>query len=104
MAPNELQQAAAASQAAASAHPGAGAPIAPAAGRVGGAQDKMTLRRFGMDAIGSSQWFGDTEEPVVGQSPKRRFDLRDAADNTEQATILDDEHHVPPNVIGDLGR
>lgn len=104
MAPHELQQAAAASQAAASAGPGAGAPIAPAAGPVGGAQDKMTLRRFGMEAIGSSQWFGDTDEPVVGESPKRRFDLRGSADNTEQATILDDEHHVPPNVIGELGR
>jgi len=106
MPPADLQQAqaAAASQAAATAHPGAGAPIAPAGGPVGGTQDKMAMRRFGMEAIGSSQWFGDTDEPVVGQSPKRRFDLRDAADSGEQQPILDDEHHVPPNVIGEGGR
>jgi hypothetical protein len=103
--PAELQQAAAASQAAATAHhPGAGAPIAPAGGPVGGTQDKMAMRRFGMDAIGSSQWFGDTDEPVVGQSPKRRFDLRGTAEQDEQQTILDDEHQVPPTVIGEGGR
>ncbi len=104
--PAELQQAqaAAASQAAASAHPGAGAPIAPAGAPMGGTQDKMAMRRFGMDAIGSSQWFGDTDEPVVGQSPKRRFDLRSAAESDEQQSILDAEHHVPPTVIGEGGR
>lgn len=96
-------QAAAASQAAASAHPGAGAPIAPTAGGVGG-QEKLALRRFGMDAIGSSQWFGDQDEPAVGESPKRRFDLRESADVTESVSILDEEHKLPPTVIGDGGR
>jgi hypothetical protein len=106
--PHELaqaQQAAAASQAAAGTHPGAGAPIAPAAGTPMGAQEKLAMRRFGMDAIGSSQWFGDTEEPVAGQAPRRRFDLRQSEDEvTESVSILDEEHKLPPNVIGDGGR
>jgi PPE family protein len=97
-------QAAAASQAAASAHPGAGAPIAPTTGGVSGGQEKLALRRFGMDAIGSSQWFGDSDEPAVGESPKRRFDLRESADVTESVSILDEEHKLPPTVIGEGGR
>jgi hypothetical protein len=99
----QAQQAAAASQAAAGAHPGAaGTPMAPTGGPVGG-QDKMSMRRFGMDAIGSSQWFGDNEEPVPGEAPKRRFDLRSssAAETNEESTILDEENQLPPNVIGD---
>ena len=56
-----------------------------------------------MEAIGSSQWFGDTEDPVVGESPKRRFDLRASVD-TENETILDDESNLPPTVIGDGSR
>jgi hypothetical protein len=107
MTPQELQQAqaAAASQAATGAHPGAGGPMAPTAGGMGGGgQDKMAMRRFGMDAIGSSQWFGDNDEPAVGESPKRRFDLRQNDEETEPASILDDEHQLPPTVIGEGGR
>ena len=101
--PSDLPHAAAASQAAANAaHPGA--PIAPAGGPVSGGQEKMALRRFGMEAIGSSQWFGDTEEPAVGQSPKRRFDLRESEEVTESVSILDEEHKLPPTVIGEGGR
>jgi hypothetical protein len=96
------QQAAAASQAAAGSH--AGAPIAPAAGAPVGPQEKVAMRRFGMDAIGSSQWFGDTEEPVPGQAPRRRFDLRESEEVTESVSILDEEHKLPPNVIGEGGR
>jgi len=100
---NELQaaqQAAAASQAAA--HPGA--PIAPGAGGAGGVgPDKMAMRKLGMDAIGSSQWFGD-DEAVPGQSQKRRFDLRESTEPDEPVSILDDEHQLPPNVIGEGGR
>lgn len=99
----ELQQQAAAASQAAGTPPPPGAPLAPATGGVPASQDKMALRRFGMEAIGSSQWFGDTEEPVVGESPKRRFDLRATAD-TENVTILDDESHLPPTVIGDGSR
>ncbi len=94
-------QAAAAGHAAASTH-GAGAPMAPAAGAgVGGTQEKLAMRRFGMEAIGSSQWFGDDDEPVVGQSPRRRYDVREEADVTEAVSIMGEEHHLPPTVIGD---
>lgn len=93
-------QAAAASQAA-STH-GAGAPLAPGAGvGAAGTQDKLAMRRFGMEAIGSSQWFGDDDEPVVGQSPRRRFDIREEADFTEAVSIMGEEHKLPPTVIGD---
>jgi len=100
----QAQQAAAANQAAASAQH-AGAPMAPTAGGPAGAQEKMAMRRFGMEAIGSSQWFGDVEEPVPGQSPKRRFDLRQTEqDANESASILDEENQLPPGVIGEGGR
>jgi LPXTG-motif cell wall-anchored protein len=103
----QAQQAAAASQAAAGTHPGAGAPMAPTGGAPMGAQEKLAMRRFGMDAIGSSQWFADNEDPVPGQAPKRRFDLReDSAEDgvTESVSIMDEEHQLPPNVIGEGGR
>ena len=102
MTTHELQQAAAASQAAAVNPATTGGPMAPGAGAaMGGTQDKLGLRRFGMEAIGSSQWFDDGDQPVVGQSPKRRFDLRDTSDVTESVSILDEEHKLPPTVIGD---
>ncbi|OLF11388.1 hypothetical protein, partial [Actinophytocola xanthii] len=99
--PASDMQAAAASQAAAAAQQ-SGAPIAPAAGAPGGVgqQDKMAMRRFGMEAIGSSQWFGD-DEPVVGQSQRRRRDFRESDEVTESVSILDEEHKLPPTVIGD---
>jgi hypothetical protein len=99
----QAQQAAAAANQAAAQH-ASGAPIAPGAGGPVGAQEKMAMRRLGMDAIGSSQWFGDTEEPVPGQSPKRRFDLRQTEDANESASILDEENQLPPGVIGEGGR
>ena len=93
--------AAAAGQAAASTH-GAGAPMAPAAGGTAGAQEKLAMRRFGMEAIGSSQWFGDDDEPVVGQSPRRRYDVREEEEDvTEAVSIMGEEHKLPPTVIGD---
>lgn len=94
----QAQQAAAAQQAA-SAH-GAGTPMAPGAGAPAGAQEKMAMRRFGMEAIGSSQWFADQDEPVAGPR-KRRFDLRESQEVTESVSILDEEHKLPPNVIGE---
>jgi hypothetical protein len=101
----QAQQAAAAGQAAAGTHPGAGAPLPPGAAGPMGAQEKMAMRRFGMDAIGSSQWFGDADEPVPGSAPKRRFDLRQSEEEViESVTILDEEHQLPPNVIGEGGR
>ncbi|MFL6118029.1 PPE domain-containing protein [Actinophytocola sp.] len=102
----QAQQAAAAGQAAAGTHPGAGAPMAPTAGTPMGPQEKIAMRRFGMDAIGSSQWFADNEDPVPGQAPRRRFDLRESEEETvtESVSILDEEHKLPPNVIGEGGR
>jgi LPXTG-motif cell wall-anchored protein len=103
----QAQQAAAASQAAAGTHPGAGAPIPPATGAPLGAQEKLAMRRFGMDAIGSSQWFADNEDAIPGQAPKRRFDLREDSGEegvTESVSIMDEEHQLPPNVIGEGGR
>lgn len=95
-------QAAAAGQAAVAAQQHAGAPVAPAAGAPGGGQqERMAMRRFGMEAIGSNQWFGDTEEPAVGRSPRRRRDFREPEEVTESVSILDEEHRLPPNVIGD---
>ena len=91
---------AAAGQAAANVH-SAGAPIAPAAGGAVAAQDKMAMRRFGMEAIGSNQWFGDVDEPVVGQSPRRRRDFKENEQVTESVSILGEEHKLPPTVIGD---
>jgi hypothetical protein len=91
-------QAAAASQAA-STH-GAGAPVTGAGGVGAGTQDKLAMRRFGMEAIGSSQWFGD-DEPVMGQSPRRRYDVREDADITEAVSVMGEEHKLPPTVIGD---
>ncbi|WP_460405834.1 hypothetical protein, partial [Actinophytocola sediminis] len=90
------------SQAAAAAQH-AGAPLAPAAGAPTGVgqQDRMAMRRFGMEAIGSNQWFGDTDEPVVGESPRRRRDFREPVEVTEAVSVLDEEHRLPPNVIGD---
>lgn len=95
----QAQQAAAANQAAQ--HAASGTPMAPAAGGPVGAQEKMAMRRFGMEAIGSSQWFGDAEEPVPGQTPKRRFDLRQTEETEESGSILDEENQLPPGVIGE---
>ena len=101
MPPNDLQaaQQAAAQQAAAGAH-GPGTPMAPGAGAPVGAQEKLAMRRFGMEAIGSSQWFAEEEEPVAGPR-KRRFDLRESQEVTESVSILDEDHKLPPNVIGE---
>jgi hypothetical protein len=96
----QAQAHAAAASQAASAH-GAGAPMAGGAGAGAGTQDKLAMRRFGMEAIGSSQWFGDDDEPVVGQSPRRRYDVPEEADITEAVSVMGEEHKLPPTVIGD---
>jgi hypothetical protein len=91
---------AAAGQAAAVHQSNAGA-MAPATGAAGGGgQDKVALRRFGADAIGSNQWFGD-DEAVVGDTPRRRRDFKEPEHVTESVDILGQEHKLPPTVIGD---
>jgi hypothetical protein len=101
-------QSAAAGQAAAAAGTPAAATPGAAAGTgagAGGAQDPAkTLRRIGMDAIGSGQWFADApdNEPVRGASPnRRRREFRDDQPVTESVSIDGQEHRLPPGVIGE---
>jgi hypothetical protein len=99
-------QSAAAGQAAAAAGTPAAATPGAAAGTGGGAQDgKTPLRRFGMDAIGSGQWFAETQEheQVRGASPnRRRREFRDDDQPvTESVSIDGEEHRLPPTVIGE---
>ena len=77
--------------------------MAPAAGigGAGGGHDRMALRRFGMDAIGSNQWFAETDEAVVGERPRRRRDFKEDEQVIESVDILGEEHKLPPTVIGD---
>jgi hypothetical protein len=101
--PSADMQAAAAGQAAV--HQASAAPVA-TTGAGGGAPltggaDRVALRRFGMDAIGSSSWFGDEESAVVGDSPRRHRDFTEPERVIESVDILGEEHKLPPNVIGD---
>jgi hypothetical protein len=90
---------AAASQAAA-AHPGAVPPGT--AGTAGSAQERVAMRRMGMDSIGSSHWFGDDEDAAPRQNqPRRRRDFRESEKVTESVSLMGEERQVPPTVIGD---
>jgi hypothetical protein len=103
MPPQGDMQAAAAGHAAAVHQASAATPMAPTAGAAtGGAQDRMAMRRFGMDAIGSNQWFEADEAAAVGESPRRRRDFKDNNEQViESVDILGEEHKLPPTVIGD---
>jgi hypothetical protein len=97
--PDELP-AAAAGQAAATAPGAAGGAAGGGAGS--GAQDKTAMRRFGMDTIGSGQWFGDDEQQAQRNTPpRRRRDFREVEQVTESVSIMGEEHKLPPNVIGE---
>lgn len=72
---------------------GAGAPVT-------GGHERVALRRFGMDAIGSNQWFGDADDAVVGALARRR-DFTETAYVVESVDILGTEHKLSPTVIGD---
>jgi PPE family protein len=79
-----------------------GAGTGPAAGAAPGApHDKIALRRFGAEPIGSSQWFGDQPAPAVGERPRRRAELSATERVTEPVAILGREHRLAPTVIGD---
>ncbi|HEV2783095.1 MAG TPA: hypothetical protein VGX25_27250, partial [Actinophytocola sp.] len=70
----------------------------------GSSADRAGLRRFGVETIGSGQWFGDGPEPEVrgGTSPNRgRWSSREDERVTEQVSIDGEEHNLPPNVIGE---
>ena len=100
MPPTDLGAAAAGH--AAAVHSAGAAPVAPAAGvGGGGGADRMAMRRFGMDAIGSNQWFAETDEAVVGERPRRRRDFKENEQVIESVDILGQEHKLPPTVIGD---
>lgn len=87
---------------AAAVHSAGAAPVTPAAGvGGGGGADRMAMRRFGMDAIGSNQWFAETDEAVVGERPRRRRDFKENEQVIESVDILGQEHKLPPTVIGD---
>ncbi|MGX7827707.1 PPE domain-containing protein [Actinokineospora sp. 24-640] len=76
-----------------------GAPVG-AAG-AGGQADKLAMRRFGAEAIGSSQWFADSGDatPVRSVSGRRR-DLGSTENMTENVTVDGEDHLLPPPVIG----
>ena len=105
-APVDFQSAAASQVAAAAGSPGAATPGAAAgAGFGGGGQDthRGMMRRFGADAIGSGQWFGDSpDNEVRGASPtRRRRDFSESDRVTESVSIDGEEHRLPPEVIGE---
>ncbi|WP_018682403.1 PPE domain-containing protein [Actinokineospora enzanensis] len=90
-----------------------GTPMAPGAGAAGGApmssNDKIAMRRFGVDALGSSQWFGDPGESTMGagssgaggrQLGGRRRELSQTEQVTESVTIDGEDVNLPPGVIG----
>jgi len=81
---------------------GSGAGTGAAANATPGApHDKLALRRFGAESIGSSQWFGEAAEPAVGDRPRRRTELRATEQVVESVAILGREHRLAPTVIGD---
>jgi hypothetical protein len=98
----DLQSAVAGQMAAAAGTPAAATPGVAAGtgtGLSGGDTARGPMRRFGMDTIGSGQWFGDAPE-AVGASPSRSRYSRDER-VTEQVSIDGEEHNLPPTVIGD---
>jgi hypothetical protein len=79
---------------------GAGAPMS-TAGATPTPADKLALRRFGTEALGSSQWFADTAESAPSRTVSgRRRDLSATDQVTESVTVDGEDHQLPPNVIG----
>ncbi len=98
---------------ASTANAASGAPMAPGMGAGGaggaGSHDKMAMRRFGTEALGSSQWFGDAAESTgqggssAGGSRSlsgRRRDLSETEQVTESVSVYGEDHKLPPGVIG----
>jgi hypothetical protein len=100
----DLQSAVASQMAAAAGTPAAATPGVAAGtgtGLSGGDAARGPMRRFGMDTIGSGQWFGDApDSEAVGASPSRSRYSRDER-VTEQVSIDGEQHNLPPNVIGE---
>ncbi|OLR90487.1 PPE domain-containing protein [Actinokineospora bangkokensis] len=92
---------------------GAGAAPVGAGGAGVPADNRMAPRRFGTEALGGSQWFGDAAESVAAgggdaggrQTGGRRRDFTAAAAEPEQDFIEShdingEDVHLPPGVIG----
>ncbi|WP_424189502.1 PPE domain-containing protein [Actinokineospora sp. G85] len=81
-------------------------------GAGGGADSKLAPRRFGPEAIGGSQWFGDGGDSVANnggpgssgggrQVGGRRRDLAQTEQPFSESVDIDGEdHRLPPGVIG----
>ncbi|GGS25152.1 PPE domain-containing protein [Actinokineospora fastidiosa] len=81
-------------------NPGAaGAPVGGAGAPVGSA-DKVAVRRFGPEVIGSSQWFADGEVAPARAVSGRRRDLGSTDTVTENVSVDGEDHQLPPPVIG----
>ncbi|CRK59794.1 hypothetical protein [Alloactinosynnema sp. L-07] len=80
----------------------AGTPMGSAASTTpASSADKLGLRRFGADAVGSSQWFGDPVEQAPSREVSgRRRDLGSTEQVTESVVIDGEDHQLPPGVIG----
>ncbi|MBC6448454.1 PPE domain-containing protein [Actinokineospora xionganensis] len=78
----------------------AGAPVSPTGAVAPTTADKMAMRRFGTEALGSSQWFAETESAPSRDVSGRRRDLGSAAPVTESVVVDGEDHQLPPNVIG----
>lgn len=73
---------------------------APAGAAPSSAGDKLAMRRFGTEALGSSQWFGDTDNTPSRPVSGRRRDLGSTDQVTESVSVDGEEHQLPPTVIG----
>lgn len=78
---------------------GSGAPISPP-GAAPTPAEKVALRRFGTEAVGSSQWFAETESAPSRDVSGRRRDLGSVEQVTESVVVDGEDHQLPPNVIG----
>ncbi|WP_436492178.1 PPE domain-containing protein [Actinokineospora sp. HUAS TT18] len=79
----------------------AAAPMSPAGSAPTSSADKLGLRRFGADALGSSQWFGDPVEQAPSRTVSgRRRDLASTEQVTESVNVDGEDHQLPPGVIG----
>ncbi|HVK25084.1 MAG TPA: PPE domain-containing protein [Actinokineospora sp.] len=80
----------------------AGTPMAPGASTTpSSSADKLGLRRFGADAVGSSQWFGDPVDQAPSRTVSgRRRDLAATEQVTESVHVDGEDHQLPPGVIG----
>jgi hypothetical protein len=103
--PHAADMTAAGPAAAAAGTPAAATPGAAAGTGSAGSSDpgRGALRRFGMDTIGSGQWFGDAPESEIrGATPtRRRRDHTPPQKITESVSIDGEEHQLPHNVIGE---